>query len=121
MKLNNTPAKRLLWNALGLFCSVIPVAVSIFSYFPIWVAREDASVLSGLSLMLIAMALVPFFRYVRAALASASAPLMWFIIFAVFLLLSKIADEMTVIAFVGFVSNLLGAVFFRIARVSKDE
>ena len=121
MKLNNTPTKRLLFNALGLFFSVIPVCVSIFSYFPIWVHREDASILSGLALMLIAAALVPFYRYVRRALASASAPLMWFILFVAFLLLSRIADEITVIAFVGFVSNMLGTVLFRIARAGTDE
>jgi hypothetical protein len=41
---------------------------------------------------------------------------MWFLIFISFFLLSRIAREMTVISFVGFVTNLLGSVFFRIAR-----
>ena len=121
MKLNNTPTKRLLFNALGLFFSVIPVCVSIFSYFPVWIHREDASILSGLSLLLVAAALIPLYRYVKAALASASAPLMWFILFVVFFLLSRIAEEMTVIAFVGFVSNLIGSLLFRIARASENE
>lgn len=121
MRQNSTPAKRLLFNALGLFFSVIPVCVSIFSYFPVWIHRDDASILSGLSLLLIAAALIPFYRYVREALRSASAPLMWFILFVIFLLLSRIADEITVIAFVGFVSNLLGSFLFKIARVKSDE
>ena len=116
MKEMNNPTKRLLFSALGLIISIIPVAVSIFSYFPIWVAREDASIISGLSLVLTVLALVPFYRHVREYLRSASAPLMWFIIFAVFFMLSKIAKEMTVISFVGFVSNLIGSLFFKLAK-----
>lgn len=116
MKPMNNPARRLLFSALGLIISVIPVAVSIFSYFPIWIAREDASVISGLSLVLTVLALVPFYRHVRSYLRSASAPLMWFIIFAVFFMLQRIAKEMTVISFVGFTSNFVGSLFFKLAK-----
>jgi hypothetical protein len=113
---NTNPAKRLLFISLGLLVSVIPVSVAILSYFPVWIAREDASVLSGFSLILIALAMVPFYKQVGRFLKSPSAPLMWFLIFISFFLLSRIAREMTVISFVGFVTNLLGSVFFRIAR-----
>jgi fumarate reductase subunit C len=47
---------------------------------------------------------------------SASSPVMWFIIFVTFFLLSKIADEMTVISFVGFVTNLIGTLLFNLAK-----
>ena len=118
---NNTPAKRLIFNSLGIIFSVIPVSVSIFSFFPRWVGREDASILSGISLILMLAALVPCFRYIKTAISSASAPVMWLVIFITFFLLSKIADEITVIAFVGFLGNLIGAVFFRLARVKDDR
>jgi hypothetical protein len=37
-------------------------------------------------------------------------------------MLSKIADEMTVISFVGFTTNLIGMLFFKIARkYGKEE
>lgn len=118
---NNTPAKRLIFNSLGIIFSVIPVSVSIFSYFPLWVVREDASILSGISLILMLAAFVPCFRYIKTAIFSASAPVMWLVIFITFFLLSKIADEITVIAFVGFLGNLIGAVFFGLARVKDDR
>lgn len=117
----NNPTRQLIFNALGLFFSVIPVAVSIFSYFPIWVAREDASVLSGLSLLLIIAAAIPCYKYVKEALRTASVPFMWFAVFIIFMLLSKIAHEITVISFVGFVGNVIGAVFFKIARRMRDD
>ena len=109
-------AKRLLFNALGIAVSVIPVSVAIFSYFPLWISRNDASLLSGISLLLICLAIVPLFKYLKQFWHSPSAPLMWFLAFILFFLLSRIASEMTVISFVGFVSNLVGSVCFRISK-----
>ena len=120
MTAHSNASARLLFNALGIFFSVIPVAVSIFSYFPLWIAREDASVLSGISLLLTLLALVPLARYLRSILRTASAPLMWLAVFIAFMLLSRIANEVTVISFVGFIGNLIGALFFKLARVRDD-
>lgn len=110
------PTRRLLFNALGLAISIIPVSIAVISYFPIWAKREDSSVLSGISLILIAVALVPLYKHVRTALRSPSAPMMWLFSFLLFLLLSRIADEMTVISFVGFVTNLIGSLCFKQAK-----
>ena len=122
MQVEINPTKRLLFNALGIMISVIPVTVSIFSYFPLWITRKDASVLSGISLLLICLAIVPLFKYLKQFLHSPSTPIMWFISFIIFLILSKIADEMTVISFIGFTTNLIGMLFFKIARkYGKEE
>lgn len=122
MHVGINPTKQLLFNALGIIVSVIPVTVAIFSYFPLWMARKDASVLSGISLLLICLAIVPLFKYLKQLWHSPSAPIMWFISFVIFLMLSKIADEMTVISFVGFTTNLIGMLFFKIAKkYGKEE
>jgi hypothetical protein len=39
----------------------------------------------------------------------------WLLIFALFALVRSIADEMTVISFVGFISNSFGAALFKLA------
>lgn len=116
MKAKNDPAIRLLFNALGLIVSILPVVLTVLSYFPLWAAREDASVLSGLALVLVCLAFLPLYRHIRAALRSPSAPLLWLIAFIIFLLLSRIAEEMTVICFVGFVTNLIGSFLFKIGK-----
>ena len=115
------PTKRLFFNALGLAISIIPVTAAILSYFPVWAKRGDSSLLSGISLVLIAIALVPLYKHVRAALKSPSAPMMWFFSFLIFLLLSRIADEMTVISFVGFVTNVIGSLCFKRAKLYAPE
>ena len=121
MKPRNNPAMRLLFNSLGLAICIIPVLVTIFSYFPLWIAREDASILSGFSILLVGAALVPMYKHLGRILHSPSSHTMWFIIFAVFFLLSKIADEMTVISFVGFISNLIGSLIFKLAKKFGTE
>ena len=63
---------------------------------------------------------VPLARYLRSILRTASAPLMWLAVFIAFMLLSRIANEVTVISFVGFIGNLIGALFFKLARVRDD-
>jgi Co/Zn/Cd efflux system component len=47
---------------------------------------------------------------------------LWFISFLLFFSLSKIAEEMTVISFIGFTSNLIGAFFFKLGdRANTGE
>ena len=113
--------KRAVLNILGVAISTIPVALAILLYFPVWRERGIAAALSGFTLLLLVLAAIPLFNLIKKALQSPSAPMMWLIIFIAFLTLSSIADEMTVVAFVGFVSNVIGAVFFRMAHGGRDE
>ena len=119
--MNNRSMKRAILNLSGALVSTLPVAICILLYFPIWKERGITATLSGFTLLLLVLAAVPLMNLAKQALKSPSAPLMWFIVFVAFLALSSIADEMTVVAFVGFVSNLIGAVLFRAAKGRKDE
>ena len=123
--MNNHPIKRILLFSTGLAICIIPVFSTIILYFPVWKEKGGAATLSGFTLLLILLALVPLFSTIKGLLRSPAAYTLWFIAFIIFLLLSKIADEMTVISFVGFISNFIGAFFLRAAKriggVSKDE
>ncbi|MBE6644637.1 MAG: hypothetical protein E7612_04565 [Ruminococcaceae bacterium] len=119
-----TKARRLrfLFTLIALAVSILPVSAVILTYFPIWAERGGATVLSGFSLLLMFMAAVPAVRFFKKIIASPSAPLIWFISFVLFFSLSRIAEDMTVISFVGFISNLVGAVFFKLAdRYTESE
>ena len=114
--MNNINPKKAVFSALGLIFSVVPVFSLILLYFPLWNERGDGAVLSGFALLLILLAFAPLFRAVKSILNSPSAHTMWFVFFIIFFMLSKIADEMTVISFVGFIGNIIGSLFFRAAR-----
>lgn len=117
--------KQLILRILGLIISVIPPAIAVISFFPIWREGGAEVMLSGLALCLLLISAIPLFRTVKSVLRSPSAPIIWFIVFILFFALSKIADDITVIAFVGFVSNLIGAIFFNLAkkcgRIKENE
>ncbi len=105
---------------IGLIFCTVPVILSILFYFPVWEARGGGAVISGFTLLLILVSLVPMFNTLKRFLRSPAAHTMWFIAFIIFFILSNIAEEMTVISFVGFIGNLLGAVFFRLSGKGGD-
>jgi len=113
--------KRRTLYALGVLFSTVPVIAAVLSYFPLWRERGSGAVLSGFSLLLLALATVPLARVIKERLRSPSAHLMWFLIFIFFYFFSKIADELTVISFVGFIGNLIGALLFRLSRRKTEK
>ena len=54
-------------------------------------------------------------KYIKGKMESPSAPVIWMISFLLFFLLSKIATEMTIISLIGFISNLIGTLIFKLA------
>lgn len=119
--MRNNTVRAVVLRCIGIALSIIPPLACILLYFPVWVAKGGEYVLSGFTLLLIAVALLPLYRRIRELLRSPSAYMLWLIAFVVFFTLSRIADEMTVISFVGFLGNLVGAIFFRLAkRVGGD-
>lgn len=104
----------------GIALCTLPVITAILLYFPLWGKRGGDAALSGFCVFLLTLASIPLFKLLKRSVSSISAHTVWFILFAVFFVASRIADEMTVISFVGFVTNLIGAALFRIADRYKD-
>jgi chromate transport protein ChrA len=106
----------ILLKLLGILTSTLPPLGCIISFFPLWQQRGGDHVISGLALLLIVVSFLPLYKIIKKKLESPSVHTVWLIIFIFFFLLSRIADEITVISFVGFLSNVLGALFFKIAE-----
>ena len=116
--------KRNVLNLFGiLFCTVPPILATLL-YFPLWKSRSGLAAISGFTLLLILLSLMPLIKLIKRVFSSPSVHTMWFFAFVIFLLLSKIADEVTVITFTGFIGNLIGAVLFSLAgrkETTHDE
>lgn len=113
--------RKRIFSFLGIFFSTVPPLSAVLTYFPIWAHRSATDALCGFTLFLILLCAVPFYNKLREIFKSPSVPLLWFCLFILFFLLSKIADEMTVISFVGLVGNLIGAFFFKLGRRGKKN
>lgn len=114
--------KSIIFHALGTLVSVLPPALAVISYFPVWCTAGGEYVVSGVVLLLLLLSAMPLFNLIKRLLTSPAVWVMWLIAFIVFFSLSRIADEMVIISFVGFVSNVLGAILFKLGdRGDKNE
>ncbi len=109
-------AKEIIISFVALLFSVIPPLIATLTYFPVWAEKSGSHVISGFALLILLVCISPIFRMIRKAFSSPSVTVIWLILFILFFILSKIAEEMIVISFVGFVGNLVGMVLFRIAK-----
>ena len=109
-------ARTLLLNFTALAFSVIPPLIATVSYFPLFIAKGSGSVISGVALILTILSASPLLKFIKRILDSPSARTVWIVTFILFFVLGRIADEMTVIAFVGAVSNIIGSIFFALAK-----
>ena len=108
--------KLILLTAAALILSTLPPILATLSYFPLWQNRGSAAALSGFALVLLLICASPIFKLIRRIFESPSVMLVWLFIFLAFFALKSIADEVTVIAFVGFISNTVSAFLFKIAK-----
>lgn len=112
----------LIFHLAGLLLSVGAPAAATLAYFPLWHKMGESYVLSGVVVLLLCVCAIPLLRLVKSLLRSPTAYVIWLIVFLAFLAISRVADEITVIAFVGFIGNLAGTVLFALAgRGRHDE
>ena len=103
-------------HILGFLLCILPPAICTLNYFPIWREVGYESCIAGGVALLLALCAIPLYKLISDRLKSFSSYLMWLVLFLLFFGMSRIADQMTVICFVGFVSNLMGAVCLYIAK-----
>ena len=108
--------KRTVFNLVGLIFSVVPACVATLYYFPLWIEKGSTETVSGLCALLLILGAVPMLRILKGRLSTPSLPVLWGILFVLFRSLAAIIGELVVIAFVGTLANLVGALFFRLAR-----
>ncbi len=120
MKSKKTLTSILLW-VLGMLLSVGAPLTATLSFFPVWVAQGGEFVISGFTVLIAIICALPIYRWIKSELASPSGVTIWLVLFLTFFALSRVADEMRVIAFVGFIGNILGGIAFRIRKQLKEE
>lgn len=108
------------YKVVGLCLSVIPPAVTALCYFPLWFSSRG-SAFSVLSILLLALCLLPFRRAIRDYMKSPSAWQMWFVLWVGLTLFARICNGLRVVACVGSLSGLAGEVFFWLARRASER
>lgn len=120
MKSKKTLTSIIFW-LVGMLLSVGAPLVATLSFFPIWVAQGGEFVVSGFTLLIAIICALPLYRWLKGGLASPSGITIWLVLFLIFFALARVADEMTVVAFVGFIGNVLGGIAFRLGKKFTEE
>ena len=99
---------------------MIPPIACTISYFPLWSEAGAEYLISGGAALLIILSMIPLYKYIRKILESCASYILWLLIFLFCFLMSKVIGEITVISFVGFVGNIVGAALMKVSeRVQK--
>ena len=107
-------------HIVGLIFCVVPPAVCTLCYFPLWKEAGGEAVIAGGCALLLVLSAIPLMRVIRGRLKSPASYTLWLLAFLLFFGAAQIAEEMTVISFVGFVGNLIGALLFKLGG-KRDE
>jgi len=108
-------------HIIGLMFCVLPPAVCTLCYFPLWKSEGGGTVIAGGCALLLVLSAIPLMRIIREKLKSPASYVLWLLAFLLFLGAARIADEMTVISFVGFVGNLIGALLFKLGGRHNEK
>lgn len=116
--------KKTSLTVIGAMLCIAPPAVATLMYFPLWVDKSATTTVSGLSMILILISIVPLFKLIKDHLKTPSAPILWAIVCVFAMMFRSIIDQVVVIAFVGTVSSIAGFFVFkardRMAEKTKE-
>lgn len=120
--MSNRARARLIWWLGVLFC-IVPSAYCGLDYFPMWrdahpYVLASGVIASGLSIAIISCVVIPpLAKIVKTKIAdkTPSAWLGFMIVAVVFWSIQAVAKEIAIIFTVAAMSNLIGAVLFRVA------
>lgn len=100
-------------TALGALLCIAPPAVATLCFFPLWVEKSSSATVSGLSLILILISIIPLLRIIKEYISSPSATLVWIIVGVFCLAFKSIVEQILVISFVGALSSIAGTIVFK--------
>lgn len=104
-----------------LFCIGIPIIV-ILTYFPLWIERDSASTMSGISVIFLLIVIIPLVKYAKQVFTSVySCLIIWAIFLGLFVSLENIISEMIIVCEVALGSNIVATILFASAKKFKAK
>lgn len=107
---------KLLLRAFGLLSCVVPPVICTLSYFPLWREAGGEELICGTTALLLMISVIPFYKHIKRLFETSASYVLWLAIFLFCFLMSKVINEITVIAFVGFVGNAVGAILLKLGE-----
>ena len=116
---NRTKGDILKTLAVAIDVSV-PLAATL-TQFPVWIEKSSEATVSGLFLVFALLSCLPFLKQIKAFLRSPAVWMIWVVLFALFVCLRNIIDEMITVCFFGTVANVIGAAIYKLGNIIGNK
>lgn len=101
---------------LAVFIDCAVPAVVTLTQFPFWVSRGSTETVSGIALVMLILACIPFWRRIKEYFKSPDAVVLWLILFIGAMAFESIIHQIITIAFFGLIANAVGKVIYHLSR-----
>lgn len=109
--------KRNLLKVFALAMCTIPPALATIYYFPIWYEESRFEiVIPGVAVMCFCLCSIPLLRWVAKKIKSPSVWMAWTVMAVLLVVMEKIISQLTIICEIGALSNIIGALLWKIAE-----
>lgn len=95
---------------VGIAVSVIAPLITALTQFPVWTEKVPKTQLGGMFIFTALLSCIPLLKHIRMQLKAPSAVTVWAIIFLICWSMNKIIEQLNIIALVGLISNVIGAI-----------
>ena len=95
---------------VGIAVSVIAPLITALTQFPVWTEKVPKTQLGGMFIFTALLSCIPLLKHIKMQLKAPSAVTVWAIIFLICLSMNKIIEQLNIIALVGLISNVIGAI-----------
>ena len=113
--------KYIILSFLAFAISAVPPLIATVLQFPVWIEASSEATVSGIAVLLLFFSCLPFYKAIINYFKSPSVPVVWLVICVFMYLMKAIAEQMFVVACVGAVSNLIGAICFQWRKKYKEQ
>ena len=104
---------------VGIVISVLGPLITALTQFPVWTSKVPKTQLGGMFIFTALLSCIPFLKHIRMQLKTPSAVTVWAVIFLICWSMNKIIEQLYLIALVGLISNVVGAVLCAVGNRLK--
>lgn len=113
-------SKGLIMYYTGLVLSILAPFIATLTQFPVWTEQVDPKQVSAMFIVMAVVCAVPLLNHFKQALKSPSSIAVWVFLFLVTWGMKQIVNQIMIIALVGMIANIIGAILCGVGNKVKE-
>ncbi|MDE6758994.1 MAG: hypothetical protein K2J89_06970 [Clostridia bacterium] len=101
---------------IGMIVSVLAPLITAMTQFPVWTEKVPKSQLGSMFVFTALLSCIPFLKHIKMQLKTPSAVTVWTLLFVICWAMNKIITQLYLIALVGMVANIVGAIMYAVGN-----